>query len=338
MEEKKLYPLRFLPLEDDYSWGCDSFKVADLGYRDTVVADGWLAANTLSEVMDTYMDRVSGDHVFASYGRLFPVQVKLIRCEGKMPLRVHPDDEIAGQRYDSLGREKLWYIAKASPDARLCLGWTRATDASELIDGIRSGALESIVNMVTPKAGDFYRIAPGLVHGAVGQVEIVEVSESSAIDFCVYAWGGKVSEEEFDLSMSIIDALDFIEYGPYKALEAPSGSRQGMKFLADLPQFTVRKMDLRDPLRITGGEHNSYAVYMCLYGKAAVQLQAPVKADYRLEAGQALLVPAEVDDFILAPLAQTTSVLEVMTEYKPESDAYINPDVEAKVPGEEADE
>ena len=324
MEEKKLYPLRFLPLEDNYCWGRERFMVADLGYRDTVVADGWLAANLLSEVMDTYMDRVVGDHVFTSYGRLFPVQVKQITCEGKMPLRVHPDDEIAGQRYDSLGREKLWYIAKASADARLCLGWKRATDASELIEGIKSGAIEAVVNMVAPKAGDCFLIKPGLVHGAVGSMEIVEISESSALDFCVYPWGQQLGEEEFDPAMSVVDALDFIDYGPYKAPEAPAAGREGMKFLADLQQFTVRKMDLRDPLHITGGEHNSYAVYVCLYGKADLQLQSPVKVDYPLEAGQALLVPAEVDDFILAPLAQTTAVLEIMTEYKPEKDSYTD--------------
>ena len=124
--------------------------------------------------------------------------------------------------------------------------------------------------------------------------------------------------------MSVIDALDFIDYGAYVPAEAPAAGKQGLKVLADLPQFTVRKMDLRDPLHITGGDHNSYAIYICLYGKASVQLQQPVKADYPLEAGQVLLVPAEVDDFILGPLAQTTSVLEIMTEFKPESDAYID--------------
>lgn len=336
MEEKKLYPLRFLPLEDNYKWGREDFKVADLGYRDTVIADGWLAANTLSEVMDTYMDRVVGDHVFASYGRLFPVQLKAIKCEGKMPLRVHPDDEIAGQRYDSLGREKLWYIAKAGQDARLFLGWKRAIDASELIDGIKTGALDSVVNTVPVKAGDCFMIKPGLVHGATGSLEIVEVSQSSALDFCVYPWGQELGEEEFDPAFSVVDALDFIDYGPYKAPETkPAGPRDGMKFLADLPQFTVRKMDLRDPLHITGGDHNSYAIYHCLYGKAVVKVDL---LEYKLEAGQTLLVPAEVDDFILGPLAQTTSVLEIMTEYKPETDSYINPDAEAKLPGEEDDE
>ena len=332
MEEKKLYPFRFLPLEDSFAWGRDCFKVADLGYRDTVVADGWLAANTLSEVMDTYMDRVVGDHVFASYGRLFPVQLKRIVCEGRMPLRVHPDDEIASQRYDSLGREKIWYIAKAAADARLCLGWSRNIDASELIGGIRSGGIEALVNMVLVKAGDCFRIKPGLVHGAAGSLEIVEVSESSALDFCVYPWGQPLGEEEFDPAFSVVDALDFIDYGAYAAPEAPASGSEGMKFLADLPQFTVRKIDLRDPLHITGGDHNSYAVYHCLYGKAMVKVGL---LEYKLEAGDTLLMPSEVDDFILAPLAQTTSVLEVMTEYKPEMDAYINPDAEEKLEDDE---
>ena len=56
MEEKKLYPLRFCTLLDEYGWGSDEFKIADLGYRDSLVRDGWLAGNAVSEVMDTYMD------------------------------------------------------------------------------------------------------------------------------------------------------------------------------------------------------------------------------------------------------------------------------------------
>ena len=86
-QEKKLYPLRLIDLQDTYGWGTDTFKLADLGYRDSIVSDGWLAANSLSDIMETYMDRVTGDHVFQVYGRQFPVQLRLIRCEGKMPLQ-----------------------------------------------------------------------------------------------------------------------------------------------------------------------------------------------------------------------------------------------------------
>ena len=47
MEEKKLYPFRLTRIEDNYSWGSEEFRLADLGYRDTFVHDGWLSGNTM---------------------------------------------------------------------------------------------------------------------------------------------------------------------------------------------------------------------------------------------------------------------------------------------------
>ena len=64
MEERKLYPIKFCTLQDDYSWGSEEFKLADLGYRDSLVREGWLAGNSLGELMDTYMDRISGDNSY----------------------------------------------------------------------------------------------------------------------------------------------------------------------------------------------------------------------------------------------------------------------------------
>ena len=133
MEENALYPLKVCTLEDSYSWGKEEFKIADLGYRDSLLKEGWLAANSISEVMDTYMDRIVGDAVFATYGRQFPVQVKCISCEGKMPVRVHPDDKNAEYRYDALGKEKFWYILKAEEDARLILGFKSDINSSSMM-------------------------------------------------------------------------------------------------------------------------------------------------------------------------------------------------------------
>ena len=36
-EEKKLYPFKFCTLQDEYPWGSETFSLADLGYRDTLV-------------------------------------------------------------------------------------------------------------------------------------------------------------------------------------------------------------------------------------------------------------------------------------------------------------
>ena len=215
-EEKKLYPFKFCTLQDDYPWGSESFSLADLGYRDSLVREGWLAGNSLSELMDTYLDRVVGDGVYEFYGRQFPLCVRLLKCRGRMPLRVHPDDETAAQRYDFLGKEKLWYVLRAGADARILAGFRRDTDASEVYAKCLDGSVEDILNVVAPHAGQALRIPAGTPHAAVGDIEILEIGESSPMDFCLCGWGEEVHPDEFDPALTLVDALDFIDYRPFR--------------------------------------------------------------------------------------------------------------------------
>ncbi|MBQ2874376.1 MAG: hypothetical protein IJE85_03680, partial [Bacteroidales bacterium] len=106
--EKKLYPLKFIPVASRRPWGgnalvselgkrfveCDedgnevpvpsdeligeSWELADMGIEDSVVANGWLAGNTISEIMETYLERVVGEDVYNYYGRQFPLLIKFL--------------------------------------------------------------------------------------------------------------------------------------------------------------------------------------------------------------------------------------------------------------------
>lgn len=313
-ENNKMYPMRLCDLEDSYIWGKDIFNLADLGYRDTLIHDGWLAANTISEVMDTYMDKIVGDTVFSVYGRQFPIQMKRIVCNGKMPLRVHPDDETADSRYDALGREKLWYVAKASQDASLILGFAHDMDAQQLLAHVENGTIEEDLNYVKPKAGTAYRIKPGIVHGAAGEIEIIEVSQASALDFCVFPWGQELGAEEFDSGLTLIDALDFIEY---RAIGAELCDRKkvgkGVYELLNLPQFIVNKIELDDALRISSEKTDTFALYQCLYGK--VRIKASIdgeESEIVMEPGHTVLMPAEVSEYILEPAEHPTALIEAL--------------------------
>ena len=325
MEEKKLYPLRFCSLLDEYGWGSDEFKLADLGYRDSLIRDGWLAGNAVSEVMDTYMDRVVGDNVYQFWGRQFPVQVKHIRVKGKMPLRVHPGAEIAVQRYDLLGREKLWYVLRAGKDACVMTGFERATDASEVYSGCLDSSIEGLLHKTVPAEGQFFHIRPGVPHAASGDIEIIEISESSPLDFCMCSWGQEVSEEEFDPALGIVDALDFIDYTPWKAPEAPHAHAGDIvQKLIDIPEFTVTKILLTDPLHIYSDKFDSFILYSCLRGEASVQIEVLGQtARFPLEAGQTMLVPAECPDFLLVPTDRDTLILETTIAPREEKDSYI---------------
>ena len=330
-EDKKLYPFKFCSLQDEYPWGSEEFAIADLGYRDSLVREGWLAGNSIAEVMDTYLDRVVGDDVYAWYGRQFPVCVRHIKVRGRMPLRVHPGDEVAEQRYDALGKEKLWYILRAGKDARILLGFRQDSDAGTFYAKCLDGSAEELLNVVAPHAGQCLLIPSGTPHAAAGDVEILEIGEASPLDFCLCAWGEEVHPDEFDPALSLIEALDFIQYKRFTAPALPGGDK-----LADLPQFRVERLRLPAPMVITHEANAPFLLYCCITGAADVQLPLPggQSLDFPLRAGETILVPSECTEFRLVPTGRDTALLET-TVLRTETDPYINPDAEPVLPEEE---
>ena len=340
-EEKKLYPFKFCTLQDDYPWGSEEFKLADLGYRDSLVREGWLAGNSMSEVMDTYLDRVVGDNVYEYYGRQFPVCVRLVRCQGRMPLRVHPDDETAAQRYDFLGKEKVWYVLRAGADARLLVGFRRDTDAAEVYAKCMDNSIEEVMNVVAPHAGQCLLIPAGTPHAACGDVEILEIGESSPMDFCLCGWGEEVHPDEFDTALTLVDALDWIDYhrfgdSPIKASGDKKGDAPGSERLVDLPQLRVDRIPLTTALEISR-EVGPFLLYSCVKGAAVIRIE-PVaggpKVDFPLKAGETMLVPSECTVFELGPTERDTLLLET-TVVRNDADPYINPNAAPTLPDEE---
>ncbi len=203
--EKKLYPFKFIPVASRRPWGgdalakklgkrfveCDdegneteiapdavigeSWELADMGFVDSVISEGWLAGNTIGEIMETYLERVTGEDVYNYYGRQFPLLVKFLDINGKLSVQVHPDDEIAAQRYDALGKAEIWYVMDAKPDAKIYMGFNREMTAQEFYDRCKNGTVEQVLNVISPKKGDVIFITPGTVHAAEGGLLIAEV-------------------------------------------------------------------------------------------------------------------------------------------------------------------
>ena len=339
--EKKLYPLKFIPVASPRPWGgaalvkelgkhfveCDedgnetvlgedvkigeSWEIADMGFVDTVVSNGWLAGNTISELMETYMERIVGENVHNFYGRQFPVLVKFLDINDRLSVQVHPDDEIAAERYDALGKEEMWYIIDAKPGAKIYMGFNRDMTAQEFYDRCKNGTIEETLNVIYPKKGDVFYIKPGTIHAADGGILLAEIQESSDITFRLYDWG-----REFDAKtarpLHIEEAIDVVDYhafdmglyrkGPLWGDEASKvpcktcdcgddchcgdeghechchddhahhSEGDAVETLVERPQFNVTKLNLKDPLHIYTEQFESYIVYMCIEGGASVQV------------------------------------------------------------------
>lgn len=377
--EKKLYPLKFTPVPSRRPWGGsalvnelgkhfvevdeegnetvlgadvligESWELADMGIEDSVVENGWLAGNTISEIMETYLERVVGEDVYNHFGRQFPLLIKFLDINEKLSVQVHPDDQVAAERYDSLGKAEIWYIMDAKPEAKMYCGFNRDTTAQEFYDRCQNGTVDEILNVIYPKKGDVIFITPGTVHAADGGILIAEIQESSDMTFRLYDWG-----REFDPAtarkMHLDEAIDVINYNAFD----PSIYRKGplwgeesqeedhmIQNLVECPQFNVSKIRLTDPLHIYTEKFESFIVYICLEGAASIQVPSEKEngeacmETYEFKKGETILVPADMPDFFLVPRDRETLLLEAVTRPEEEIDQYIDPDTEAFLEGED---
>lgn len=380
MEKKQLYPLKFIPIASRRVWGGnslikvlgkdfveadgdgnevhltdsdligESWELADMGGQDSLVSNGWLAGNSIGDLMETYLDRISGDSAYAWFGRQFPLLIKFLDIHQKLSVQVHPDDRTAEQRYDSLGKAEIWYILDAKPDAKVYMGFRRETSAQEFYDACKAGTAHELLNVIHPKKGDAIFITPGTVHAAEGGILVAEIQESSDMTFRLYDWG-RENNPATARKMHLDEAIDIINFGQYDpTLYIPAGSMDNAKPIVPLvqcPQFTVNKINLRDALRIGMEQSGSYIVYVCVGGSAAINVpKVPVEDDrkaaaafgtdamdiYPFKKGETVLVPADMPDFYLVPTSPETVIIEATDGLREENDEYINPDVPASLP------
>lgn len=386
--EKRLYPLRFIPIASRRPWGgnaltaelgkcfveCDadgnevplgadekvgeSWEIADMGFEDSVAAEGWLAGNTISEIMETYLERIVGEDVYNYYGRQFPLLVKFLDIKGKLSVQVHPDDEIAAERYDSLGKNEIWYVLEAGPDAKIYAGFNKEMTAQELYDRCKNGTVDEVLNVIRPKKGDAIYLKPGTVHAAEGDLMVVEIQESSDLTFRLYDWG-----REFDPStarpLHLEEAIDFIDYRPFdsnlfrkgpawgeEASHHPCGDECScgghnhhgdVKVVENLVEghpFNVAKINLTDPLHIYTEKFESFIIYVCVEGAASIQIPSvndkgeACMENYEFRKGDTMLVPADMPDFFLVPRDRSTVLLEAVCRPEADIDGYIDPDTD----------
>lgn len=383
MEKKQLYPLKFIPIASRRVWGGnslikvlgkdfveadaegnevhltendligESWELADMGEQDSLVSEGWLAGNSIGDIMETYLDRITGDAAYAWFGRQFPLLIKFLDIHQKLSVQVHPDDKVAEQRYDSLGKAEIWYILDAKPEAKVYMGFRRETSAQEFYNACKAGTAHELLNVIHPKKGDAIFITPGTVHAAEGGILVAEIQESSDMTFRLYDWG-RENNPATARKMHLEEAIDLINFGQYDpSLYRPASSQdvsQVNNLLVQCPQFTVNRLNLKAALRISPEQFGSYIVYVCVSGSAAINVpKVPVTDDgkaaaafgtdamdiYAFRKGETILVPADMPDFYLVPTSPGTVLLEATDGLRSEVDEYVDPDAPAELPQEE---
>ena len=308
--QSSLYPLKFLPLYKNVIWGGNRLKEYGFNYdplpncgelwvlssvegHESVVANGFLADNTLNEAIEIYMGDLVGDKVFNRFGTEFPLLFKVIDAAQDLSIQVHPDDALAQRRGMPCGKTEMWYVMQADPGARLVSGFRRDTSPQEYSDALQAGHLEDLLHSEQPAPGDVYFIPAGRVHALGRGLMVAEIQQSSDCTYRIYDYN-RVDSNGRRRQLHTAEAMDAIDFS---AVHGHASNRYHAALnqtttVVHCPYFTTRIIPFDRPVRKSLEDVDSFVVYFCVEGLAAVK---SLETIVPLHAGECVLVPAVAD-------------------------------------------
>jgi len=320
-----LYPLKFKPILKDKLWGgtrlrdslhksgasdkCgESWEISAVQNDISVVSNGFLAGNSLQDLVEVYMGDLMGDKIYEQFGIEFPLLVKFIDANDKLSIQVHPDDELAMERHNAYGKTEMWYIVESEKDAQLISGFNRILNKQSYLDFFNQNRLVEIMNFEPAGSGDVFFTPAGRVHAILSGILLAEIQQTSDITYRIYDWDrtdaeGKSRELHTELA---VDAFDFKHYDKYRTGYEPV--LNATVNIADCPYFTTGLIHFDQPVEKDFNFIDSFIIYMCVEGGMEI-IYAENEME-SLQAGESVLSPAALNSLQLKPLGEA-KVLEV---------------------------
>lgn len=321
----KLYPLKFKPIYKDKIWGGQkidtvlnrNFKplpncgevwvLSGVGENQSIVENGFLEGNELNELVEVYLSDLVGDSIYEKFGNEFPILIKFIDANDWLSIQVHPDDNLAMKRHNSLGKSEMWYIMDAEEDSELISGFSAKIDKNLYQKHLNNKTIKSIMNFEKVKKGDVFFIPAGRVHALGPGILLAEIQQTSDVTYRIYDWdridkAGMMRELHTDLAL---DALDFKLQENYKTKYTTKLNETVS--LVDSPFFTTSLIEINRALRKDYSELDSFVVYVCTEGSFVLQHD---QDKYSVNTGEAILLPAIINKVDIYP-NQSAKILEV---------------------------
>lgn len=322
-----LYPLKFKPRLKERIWGGsilvdkkgkaagridptkkygESWDLSCVKGDISQVASGMLKGNNLEELIEVYMGDLVGEKVFEESGLEFPLLIKTLDCNDVLSVQVHPDDELAAERHNSLGKTEMWYVTSCEDGAAIYIGFNRELTREEYLEAVSSGCLVDLLNRVEVKAGDAFFIPAGMVHALGKGVQVVEIQQTSDVTYRIYDWDrvdDKGQPRELHTALAV-DAIDF-SLGVKESLCNYTPETNKSVEIAKCKYFTTNMLLVEGTTVKDYASLDSFVILMCIGGSAEIEADGVVET---LSDGDVVLLPAEFNEVTLNGSAKLLEV------------------------------
>ena len=320
-------PFKFLPYFKSTIWGGDeisrfkdmtsncpnigeSWELSAVPGCESIVAEGEDSGMPLSDLAEKYKDQLLGGAVFRKYGTAFPLLIKFIDARQDLSIQVHPDDNLARKRHNSLGKTEMWYILATKPGAKILTGLNREITPAEYTRRVARGTLTEVVGSYRSQPGDVFYLPAGRIHAIGAGNFLIEIQESSDITYRVDDYGrrdadGNLRELHTELAK---DAIDYRYYNDCKSRPEPIDSTTIE--LVKSPYFDVKLIKATGTMEIVNTD-DSFMAVSCLKGKCDLAVGSGSVA---MKQGDTVLIPAVARKFTSTGNATLLTVTEHETE------------------------
>jgi mannose-6-phosphate isomerase len=275
---------------------------------ESMIINGFLAENNLNELLEIYMTELVGEKNYEKYGLGFPLLIKFIDAQDNLSVQVHPDDELAQRKYGQSGKTEMWHVIASEPGSGLYVGFNKTVSKAQFEEAIANGTVEDVLQFYPVQPGDTFMIPAGTVHAIGKGVLLAEIQQPSDITFRVFDWD-RVDDEGNARELHVEEALEAIDFehqtDNFKVEYQPQLNKTVK--LVRSQYFNTSLLEFDQPLSKSFVEIDSFVIYMCLDGQI---LLAYGDERERLETGEVVLIPAEMEEIQLLP-ARKSKVLEV---------------------------
>jgi mannose-6-phosphate isomerase len=170
---------------------------------------------SLNELWTTQREAVFGASLVSHPAPRFPLLMKILDACEDLSLQVHPPASVAAP----LGGEpktEAWFIAQASPNARLYAGLRPGTTREIFEQALTEGTVAELAHILRPVAGDCLFLPSGRLHAIGAGLLVFEIQQNSDTTYRVFDWhrlGLDGQPRPLHLAESLA-SIDFSDWSP----------------------------------------------------------------------------------------------------------------------------
>ena len=285
---KRIAEFKGLPSQGDHIG--ESWELSPMEGHESVVSQGTFKGATLPSLIANHGNEIMGERLMKKYDGKFPLLIKLTDSSDDLSVQVHPDDELAAKRHNSLGKTEMWYSIAPAEGAYLYAGFSKHIDAAEFRRQVAENEIIPSLHKYFTHPGDIFFLPAGRVHSIGRGNFVLEIQEASDITYRIYDYDRRDAQgnpRQLHVEESV-DAIDFDDTADLPA-ENELGVVGELRPLAESSYFKTEIARVDGTMTIDLAARNSFTILVATAGELTVK---NADGEISLRQGETALVAA----------------------------------------------